>query len=228
MQTDIELNEHTFPPGGGWKFRQPQMNWDNPFAMVGFKASVDAIRKVRTANPAITTKHQLSTDPDVIEGELLAFTRQRLGIKDTPSFFRRSRNLVAADVAAAKAKLVTQFRRANTGAETWRELFGEKGEPVPHDLAEQRASVCVDCPQNKRGDLLSFFYRPVANQLLKLLEEMKGRNLSTSHDANINVCDACGCPLKAKVHVPVDITRRHMKDEERSKLDARCWILREP
>ncbi len=42
-----ELNTHEFPPGGGWVFRQPQTAWTNPHAMVGFKASVDAIRNHR-------------------------------------------------------------------------------------------------------------------------------------------------------------------------------------
>lgn len=83
-------------------FRQPQTGWTNPYAMVGFKASVDAIRKHRLANPAITAKHRLSTDPTEIGNELEKFTRVRLGLPDpATSFFQSSSSLPSRVVAAA-------------------------------------------------------------------------------------------------------------------------------
>jgi len=41
------------------------------------------------------------------------------------------------------------------------------------------------------------------------------------------VCEACLCPMKAKVHVPIHHIKKHMKPEVQAKLDLRCWITKE-
>ena len=223
-----DFNRHTFP-NAGWAFRQPQTNWVNPFAMVGFDASVKAIRQHRLANPAITAKHGLATDPVAIANELETYTRRRLGIPDPePSFFwsRRSNSQNEAGVAAG-VSLTRRIAQVGTGIATLADWIGEGGSPVDAALAENRAAICVQCPKNMAGDLFSLFTRPVANLLQKQLEERKQLNLSTSHDAALNICDACGCPLKLKVHVPLRFIKEHIKDPERSKHDEQCWILKE-
>lgn len=107
-----DINEHEFPAGGGWTFRQPQTAWTNPMAMVGFKASVDAIRKHRLANPAITAKHSLATHPDAIKAELMNYTRRRLGIAEPGlSFFEPSRSALSKSVVA----VATNIKRGRMG-----------------------------------------------------------------------------------------------------------------
>jgi len=60
-------------------------------------------------------------------------------------------------------------------------------------------------------------------------ERLQERKLATSHDAALNVCDVCLCPLKLKVHTPLQYIKAHMTDEVFADL-ARvpgCWIVRE-
>jgi hypothetical protein len=230
MNTET-ITEDKFPSNGGWKFRQPQFNWENPMALVGFKASVNAIVQVRQKNKALSVKHNLSTDPNAVGAELKKFNAFRLGIPDqpSPSFFQgRRSNPLSEDGAAAGVSKWNQFRRAGNGAATLGDWLGKGGIPVATELATARAAVCIGCPQNKSGDLLSFFTKPVSELIRRQLEERLVLKLATSHDAKLGICFACGCPLKLKVHVPVAEIRAHMQETESGQLDPGCWIPKEP
>lgn len=226
----ITLNEHEIPPGG-WSFLQPQTGWRNPMAMVGLDASIKAIIAHRQSNQAITIQHQLSTDYDGVKAELMRFTRIRLKIPEIgdSGFFRAGRNNPPSrgGVAAAGASFARQIVRSATGVATLADWLGNEGKPVEPALSEARATICATCPQNKAGDLMSFFTRPVAELLRRQLEERRNMNLRTSLDEKIGVCDACGCPIKLKVHVPLSFIKAHIQKPERDLLDPRCWILKE-
>lgn len=199
-------------------------------AMVGFDASVKAIIQHRNANKAATIKHQLSTDFDSVADELELYTRHRLGIPlpAPPSFFHPSRSpLPKGEDAAAGASWFRQVVRSGTGISTLADWLGTDGKPVDAALAEQRAEICAGCPQNKSGDLLSFFTKPVADLIRKQIEEKESLKLTTSRDSAIGLCDACGCPLKLKVHVPLVYIKKHIKPPEWDRLDPRCWMLKE-
>lgn len=232
-----DFNRHTFPSGGGWKFRQPQTNWDNPYAMVGFDASVKAIIKHREANKALTTQFNLSTDYDEVADELEAFNRRRVGLPapPAPSFFQPGRSGPVGEAAAAGTNWYRRIVRTGTGMATLADWLGTDGKPVDPALAEQRAATCAGdpadpktkCPQNQSGDLISFFVKPVAELLRRQLAERDNLGLKTGRDGQLGVCDACGCPLKLKVHVPLSFIKKHIKEPEWKQLDPRCWILRE-
>src|SRR5262245_14812013 len=72
---------HTQTPPGGWQFYQPQTKWTAPFPVNNtFDQQVINIIKHRQANPAITVQFKLSTDFNVVAGELDTYTRSRLGM----------------------------------------------------------------------------------------------------------------------------------------------------
>lgn len=225
-----DFNRHAFPAGGGWKFRQPQTNWINPYAMVGFDASVKAIIQHRKANKAITVKHNLSTDYDEVAAELEGFNRLRLGIPDpgNPSFFQRSRSRLPSEGAAAAGNnWFRRFSRLGTGVTTIGALIASGKKPVEEPVAEQRAAICVACPKNIQGDFFSIFTKPIAMLIRSQIEDKRVRKLRTSLDDKLGTCDACGCPMELKVHFPLDIIREHIKKPELDQLDPSCWILRE-
>jgi len=199
-------------------------------AMVGEDASIKAIRDHRLANPAITQKHNLSTDPGDIKRELTAFQQARGSLpKPQPSFFRGSPSSQSRSKGAAAAASTNWFQkiiRTGTGVSTLGDWLGHGGNPVEKDLSEKRALVCADCPMNAAKDLVSFFTVPTANLILRQLEERKQLNLSTAYDDKLGVCGACGCPLKLKVHTPINFIVQHMGPTEKNSLDPRCWILK--
>lgn len=195
-------------------------------AMVGFDASVQAIIKHRKANLAITQKHGLAIDPHAVALELEKYTKLRLGITDPePSFFQSSRSSFVGAVAAAGTKFVSTVRKLGTGIATLADWLG--GQPVSLELSEHRASICVGCPQNQNKDLTSIFTEPVARLIRSQLKERMALKLTTSQDDKLGVCIACGCPLKLKVHVPMDYIKAHIKKPDFDALDPRCWMRHE-
>lgn len=227
-----DLNSHEFPAKGGYQFRMPQIDpaWTNKYAMVGFDASVQEIIRVRLANPAITAKHRLSVDPETVGRELLDFNRKRLGINTasgSPGFFDPSRSPVAVQGAAAGTRLIRRASQISTGIRTIKELLQSGRGPVPHELAETRAATCVQCPLHKKGDLIDYFVKPVADLLRHHIEEARELKLSTSLDNELNVCTACHCPMRTKVHFPLDIILKHIEKPEHDALATQCWIRTE-
>ena len=216
-----QLNDHAFPSGGGWVFRQPQTGWTNSMAMVGFKASVDTIRKHRLANPAITAKHKLSTDPTAIAEELRVYTRKRLGIADpvAPSFFQPSRSQLPSRVVAAAGNL----KRAAQGTAVVLDWLSSGGMPIAQELANKRATICVACPKNVQGD----WYTTAPAQLIKsTLEARKDLKLETPSDASLKSCEVCRCLLALKVHCPLSHIVAKTKPEIMAELPSNCWIAR--
>lgn len=205
-------------------FRQPQTGWTNPYAMVGFKASVDAIRKHRLANPAITAKHRLSTDPNEIGNELEKFTRVRLNIPDpSTSFFQSSSSLPSRVVAAA-----ADIKRAAQGTAVVLDWIQAGGDPVAQELAEKRAAVCVECPKNVQGA----WYTEAPAELLKAAiigwQSLKGSKFpfETQQGDKLKSCDVCKCLMRLKVFCPLDSILEKTKPEIMKEFPQACWIAR--
>lgn len=238
----MDLNEHQ-TPNGGWQFYQPETKWgvprragapvdrNDPTVLSPISITLNqlvlAIIAMRKRNPAITAKFKLSTNYEVVKSEAIRYNRKRLGMPEeaTPVPFQAPHSISRSAAGAAVA--ANWARRTRTGIETLADWLGEGAVPVASELSEQRATTCSDCPQNQSGDLMSLFTKPVSDLIIKQLEERKQLNLSTTKDDLLNVCKACGCPLKLKVHVPLSVINGKMKQPEREKLDPRCWILKE-
>ncbi len=226
-----ELSRSQFPPGG-WQFTQPQTRWNAPTPISStFDQTVNLIIAHRMKNPAITVKHNLSTDPVMVGVELENFNRARLGMEALgaaspkplpPAAMPQMSGGVVAAVAAAK--------KLGAGAAIlleW-ELSGEA--PVPAELAEKRAAVCagMPCPKNDPASKLeAIFTVPVSEQIKGRLERLHALNLKTSQDEKLQVCSACLCPLKLKVHTPLHLVRKRLKDWMRAEWAPHCWILTE-
>lgn len=226
-----EIRRDKFPSNGGWKFRQPQFgNWENKMALVGFDASVKEIQRSREKNRALSAKHNLSTDYESIADELIQYNRMIRNIPDPtpPSFFWRSRNSPPSEgPAAAGSSWFRRLSQLGTGIVTISDLKRSGRDPVLTEVAEKRAGVCVGCPKNLPGDLFSIFTKPIAGLVRSQIEDKRRLKLRTTLDDKLGVCDACGCPMELKVHFPLDIIKKHMKQPEIDQLDPRCWILKE-
>jgi len=210
----------SFPTNGGWQFRQPQTGWVNPAAMISESASIDAIRKHRLANPAITAKHNLSTDPVQIGKELVAFQRARGALPPeqmSPSFFARSRSSLPARVSAAAADI----KRAAQGTAVVLDWLTSGGAPVEQELANRRASICIRCPKNVDG---SWYTTAPAELIKSTLEARKDLTLVTPNDADLKSCDVCKCLNRLKVWCPLSHIVAKTKPEIMAEFPAFCWI----
>lgn len=98
---------------------------------------------------------------------------------------------------------------------------------VPHDQAVSRAAICLTCPKNGSGPLTQWFTEPASEFIKKEIESRGDFKLETQYDAALGVCEVCYCPLKTKVHEPLDIAIASLDQEQRKELPERCWIRHE-
>lgn len=118
-------------------------------------------------------------------------------------------------------------RAVAAGAATLSDWLGSGGKPVPQELANGRAETCAGCPKNMPGDWTSFFTLPAADLIRRQLAKRTELSVSTPLDDRINVCSACYCPLKLKVHCPIEHIQARMPDAVKNELAPDCWVLRE-
>jgi hypothetical protein len=218
----------------GLKFYQPETRFNT--RQGSFNNIVDQVVAMRKANPALVAKHHWATDWNEVAEEVDAFnaaicermgwldfiTQPQAGVAPSPKFKALSpQSEKQLSVAAGKIKKVWQ------GVKTLSEWIDSSEPGVPQELAEARARVCVACPLNGQGGIETWFTKPAAEAIKFQLSRMADRKLSTMVDAQLNVCVACLCPLKLKVHTPLEFISQHMDDATRASLDTKCWILSE-
>lgn len=216
----------------GFEFTQPQLNYQTQGA--GYKSFYvvrDEIVTVRRANPFLAQQHHLSTDPDVVANELDAFCTARCQARGWTNFITEtngpplsnpSQRLRQSGVAA-----VGSVKKTAAGIGLVRDWIGSGLKPVDKSLAELRAGVCVDCPQNGDPNWIQKLDAVAAEGVKKLLEIRNDLRLETPHDAKLFSCQACDCALRLKVWAPSNHILEHTSPEVKANLDPRCWITAE-
>lgn len=105
--------------------------------------------------------------------------------------------------------------------------LGDGGTPVPHELAEKRAAICVSCPLNVAPDWLEKNLKePIAQAIIKTLEIKNAMKIETSHDDKLAICSACGCVGKLHVHSPLLHILQHTQMQTMARFEPNCWILK--
>ena len=95
---------------------------------------------------------------------------------------------------------------------------------VTSGTSAARAATCVACTKNGEGPLTQWFTEPASEVIKHEIEKRADFKLKTPYDAALGVCEACHCPLKTKVHEPIDLVLKHLKPSQEEKLGERCWI----
>lgn len=220
----IEINDHTTPPGG-WQFFEPHTGWwiPNPVSVTLSQASTLLVQH-RLSNLAITTKFNLLTNLDLVKEEIKTYTRKRLGVVE-PTALPKSQSRRPLPQVVAEG--VAGVKLAAAGGALLLEWEESGQPPVREDIAEHRASVCASCPRNGQGDYTRWFTVPISEMVRKRIQRLHAMKLATKFDERLGVCEACLCPLKLKVHTPLDIIHRHLRPEAKAKLWEQCWITAE-
>ncbi len=221
---------------GGLLYYCPQIPAWRPQPWSSLDSLADQVIAVRQANPALTQKHGWSLDKNAVLNELDHFNANIcvaqgwdnyvIGSEGAPLPKVRppsNQEIQQLSAVAAKTRLIW------AGVKTLGSWLAS-GEPgVSSELAEHRASVCVACPKNDQGGFDSWFTKPAAAAIEKQLERRQEMGLSTTQDAKLQVCSACLCPLKLKVHTPMKFIKPQLKDETIDKLREApsCWLIAE-
>lgn len=220
----------------GYRFLQPETGFQTP-RFASFSTIVNAVVNHRLGNPFLAQKHGWATDHETVAEEVDRFNANicaQMGWSnyimasagDTPLPKSKAPSPGDQKQVAAAAGRVTKIW---SGVKTLNDWIDSNEPGVPQAQAESRAAVCAACPINGKGDFTTWFTKPAAAAIAGQIEKLKGRNLTTSIDEKINVCEACLCPMKLKVHTPFKFIKAHMSDavmEELRKAPA-CWIVAE-
>lgn len=100
---------------------------------------------------------------------------------------------------------------------------------VPQEEADRRASICSTCPFNSQPAGCTTCNRGV---LATLAAKVVGGQ-PTRHDASLQACSICGCELKAKVWLPLEVLRRHLSTGQMAQFPPPhtgfpgCWLREE-
>lgn len=219
----------------GLKFYQPETRF-NANNIHSFNALVDAVVAMRKANPALVAKHNWSVEWNTVADEVDAYNAaicERMGWTDfinqpgagappTPKF-KALQPLAEKQLSAVAAKV----KKVWQGVKTINDWIESSAAAVPPEQAQRRADTCVACPLNGQGGLEEWFTKPAAAAIKLQMEKLGQRQLVTTVDEKLNVCSACLCPLRLKVHAPLEFISPHLGDDTRALLDPKCWITAE-
>lgn len=209
-------------------FYQAETGWQAP-AWLSFDSLVHEVVMHRRANAGRFPN--LSQDRATVEAEVDAYNTERMKSIDGGNAFIQDGGSAPPNFpmplrqARAEGDVAGAVKNAVAGIATWLEWFGD--EPVAKFKAEGRAAVCVACPLNVRGNVLQRFNAVTGQALTSVFAAMHSRKMLTPFDNQLGVCDACDCPMKAKVWTPIKIIANHLRPEAREKLWAECWMRKE-
>jgi len=218
---ESEWSESRTPPNG-WCFRQPEFgSWtvQNPISKTLNQAVLEVIA-ARKQNPALTAKFQLSTNYEVVKSEVIRFNRKRLGLPEeaTPAPFLESPSRLLRGVGDAAVNL----KRAAQGTAVVLDWLRSGGAPVAQEIADKRASICVECPKNVEAT--AWYVQAPAQLIKETLEARKDLKLETPYGERLKSCDVCRCVLPLKVWVPLEHIVSRTKPEVMAEFPAQCWI----
>lgn len=226
----VRLKSRTECPVNGFIFVDAAISpaqmqtWD-------FNSLVRMVQDQRKANP----RFKLSTDISEIAHEVDQQNALRmLSIRNADGYIVSDgtggpapNRLAPRSLRRAAEAVGGGVKRTVSGVGVLRDWLGDGAVAIEQPIANLRATICATCPMNATGDWTTFFTEPVAALIRSQLSIRNDLDLMTPYDDALNVCEACGCPLKLKVHVPLNHITEHLSAEVKSKLDARCWILKE-
>jgi hypothetical protein len=228
----LRLKSRQICPPGGFLFQQPQTGWENwkvnPASQWDFRLLCQLLQRHRQANP----QFRLTTDIGQIEAEVDTSNAMRIAkLPNTETYIMNDQAPVPKSPAPKALNYLRSaagaVKKVEAGLETIFDFERSGDKPVEPDHAASRAGVCAVCPRNGKGDFTRWFTVPASERIRKHMELKNQRGLTTPADELLGVCEACLCPLKLKVHFPIDFIVAHMDGTTLNALHSQCWILEE-
>lgn len=227
----LKNRNHGIPPG----FTYLQAQTGKQFKGHSFSDLVQQVIKHRTANP----QHKYATDYGSVAEEVETYLVKILsanprwlrflstGTPQAPASKPWSPQQLLQKAGSAVGVAKTHIKNTVAGIGLYVDWFGHGGTPETKEEATRRAAICVRCPKLIKGDFVQRWNRATSFEIMTVLSILKDLDLSTEYDKQFDekgVCDACDCPMKAKIWSPLPIIKKHMVKESALKLWPQCWI----
>lgn len=108
------------------------------------------------------------------------------------------------------------------GIETISEWLYNGTCPVDPATAQRRADVCLKCPHNQPGGVLSNVVASAIKRHLELKAKLGFRVLG---EKSLYECDICRCQNRLKIWVPIETLSQHSSPDD--NFPSYCWQITE-
>lgn len=194
----MRVIDTTVVPPGGWRYTQPETGFE--FSASTLRVLVSKVREHRAANGLP------EGDP---QADIEAFVCAQLPLgaescqAETPGDI--------GDIALKTRFTMDDVKRFVQAAIS---AMGGRGLVEPEE-AEARAHVCAACPLNMtvKG---CWRCAGLADWIFRLIGSRR-----TAHASRLNQCGVCGCSIKAKIWLPLDVAQQL---SEPYKFPSWCWL----
>ncbi len=213
-----KLKSREFFVPNGFQYSVPPLNWKSPPG-ISFNSCVQQVYALARANPGVDMPRTIPEIEHAVEQANVQRCLQNgwvdyvhLDPEETPPkwFPPQQASRFAGKLAV--------------GAKTLVAWLGNGANPENKEEAARRASICATCPQNQPGELSSFFERATSELIRRQVEFARDCELTTPADSKLGVCAVCACPLKLKVHVPLETIHAKLSAATLSELPEICWM----
>lgn len=207
----LRLKNRYQSPIGGFQFTDPQIS-SEPLQTYSFDELVQAVIERRKQNP----RFNLSLSATAVIAEVDRQNTMRM-----MSLSGGNHYVVGQD---EPGEIQPNRRTPQADAMITIDWLGPDGKPVTAELAEKRAAVCAGCALNQPVDWTAVFTELAADKIRQQLQIRTELGLNTKSDDALQLCAACHCPNKLKIHAPLKHILAHTTAE---KLAPGCWVLTE-
>lgn len=146
-------------------------------------------------------------------------------LHDDPEFCTQKKT---SGVRAAISRQFAVVKAAAAGGSVLVDWLGDGARPVPIEVAQARANVCLECPHNRDGHALLNLTADTVRAIAEQMHARESLKLRVEGEENLHSCAVCRCPLKLKVHVTLATILEHTDKETLSEFPKDyCWIITE-
>ena len=189
------VKDASLVPPGGWRYIQPETGFE--FRDATLRLVAKQVRAHRAAN-GLPAGDPFADIQDFVCAQL-------------PAGSDLCTQVLAGDYALKKHFTMDDVKRFIQAAV---EALGGRG-LVDQDEADRRASICATCPLNTTVGGC-WRCKGLAEWLFRLIGARQ-----TAGSGRLNQCGVCGCAIKAKVWLPLDVAQRV---SDGYKFPSWCWL----
>ena len=117
-------------------------------------------------------------------------------------------------------KLLDQIKDFARGAAIIKDWLGGDGIVVHPQTAQKRADICLACPKNVQGLVLT---ETVAKAISEQLEIKNHLRLRVKGEKSLHHCEVCSCVNRLQIWCPSHFLTKYSTPAELEKYPEACW-----
>ena len=117
--------------------------------------------------------------------------------------------------------ILHQLENYADGTRIIRDWLGSDGVAVDQATAQRRADICIACPRNKQGFLLT---ETIAQAIHEQIEAKNHIGLRVNGEKKLLSCEVCSCVNRLQIWCPTEFLNKYSTQEHRdSEYPEQCW-----